>query len=28
MAQAGGKDKDKLAETLEGAYRVIERMIP
>jgi alanyl-tRNA synthetase len=28
MAQAGGKEKDKLDETLERAYPIIEGMIP
>jgi alanyl-tRNA synthetase len=28
MAQAGGKEKDKLEETLAGAYSIIESMIP
>jgi alanyl-tRNA synthetase len=28
MAQAGGKEKDKLEETLAGAYRIIEAMLP
>ena len=28
MAQAGGKDKDRLTETLSSAYDIIERMIP
>ena len=28
MAQAGGKEKGKLEETLEGAYSIIEKMIP
>ncbi|MDX1778397.1 MAG: DHHA1 domain-containing protein, partial [Thermodesulfobacteriota bacterium] len=28
MAQAGGKEKDKLEETLAGAYSIIEAMIP
>ncbi len=28
MAQAGGKEKDKLEETLEKAYSIIETMIP
>jgi len=28
MAQAGGKEKDKLEATLEGAYSIIEAMIP
>ncbi len=28
MAQAGGKDKDRLMETLDSAYAIIERMMP
>jgi len=28
MAQAGGKDKDRLTETLSSAYDIIERMMP
>jgi alanyl-tRNA synthetase len=28
MAQAGGKEKDKLEETLEKAYSIIEAMLP
>ena len=28
MAQAGGKDKDRLLDTLGSAYDIIERMMP
>ncbi len=28
MAQAGGKEKDRLPDTLNSAYAVIERMLP